>query len=200
MLLKNYEKYDNAKIEKFLKSVYNSSYKAYKLVENLLLWSTIKTKGIKYTPDKVNISTLINENILLLQKQAEDKKINLFYENDAEIFAFADSDMINTVMRNLISNAIKFTLNNGEVKISVINSGDFLQVSITDSGIGIAKENIPKLFRIDENYTTEGTNNEQGTGLGLILCKEFVEKHDGKIWVESEVGKGSEFVFTLKKA
>jgi signal transduction histidine kinase len=112
---------------------------------------------------------------------------------------FADKAMINTILRNLISNAIKFTYPGGQIIISAEKMPDELKISISDNGIGIKKEAIGKLLRIDENNTRIGTQNERGTGLGLILCKEFIEKHQGKIWVESELGKGSKFSFTIPK-
>jgi len=107
--------------------------------------------------------------------------------------------MIGTVLRNLISNAIKFTNSGGTIVISAEQKPDELLVTVSDNGVGIKNDTIEKLFRIDENNSTAGTQNEEGTGLGLILCKEFVEKHGGKIWVESEVGKGSKFYFTIPK-
>ena len=110
-----------------------------------------------------------------------------------------DGNMIINVIRNLVSNAIKFTPNGGNITINSSNGDKEIIISVQDSGIGLSKETINKLFRIDTQVTTIGTNDEKGTGLGLILCKEFVEKHGGRIWVESEVGKGSTFYFTLPK-
>ena len=114
-----------------------------------------------------------------------------------EANVFADKSMISTVFRNLISNAIKFTQTGGRITLRIKTEESGVLVSVQDTGIGIPENMISKLFRIDQSYSTTGTNNEQGTGLGLILCKEFVEKHKGKIWVRSEVGKGSKFYFTL---
>lgn len=105
--------------------------------------------------------------------------------------------MLKTVLRNLISNAIKFSFNNSIIKISVNQEGEKAIVTVSDKGVGISKTNQGKLWNFSEQYTTEGTNKEVGTGLGLILCKEFIEKHDGLIWVESELGKGSDFKFTI---
>ncbi|MBE9480652.1 MAG: HAMP domain-containing histidine kinase, partial [Bacteroidetes bacterium] len=116
-----------------------------------------------------------------------------------QIHVFADNNTINTVLRNLFSNAIKFTQQKGKVKITARNIDDFIEITIADSGIGIKPEDIKKLFGIDIGFSTVGTDNEKGTGLGLILCKEFIEKNNGKIWVESELGKGSNFIFTLPK-
>jgi signal transduction histidine kinase len=111
----------------------------------------------------------------------------------------ADSEMIGAVLRNLLSNAIKYTRPGGKINITALPFQQGLKVTVTDNGVGIELENLCKLFRIDENLTTLGTQNEEGTGLGLILCKEFIDKHHGKIWVESEIGKGSSFSFTIPK-
>ena len=110
---------------------------------------------------------------------------------------YADKYMISTVMRNLISNAVKFTKSGGKITISVAKDQNVMVISVTDTGLGISKESIGKLFHLDQNISTSGTENEKGTGLGLILCKEFVEKHAGSIWVESELEKGSAFYFTI---
>ena len=110
-----------------------------------------------------------------------------------------DKNMFNTIMRNLVSNGIKFTKEGGNVYLTAIANEKFVNIAIQDSGIGLSQENISKLFRIDVNYTTPGTNKERGTGLGLVLCKELVEKNGGKIWVESELGKGTKFIFSLPK-
>jgi signal transduction histidine kinase len=114
--------------------------------------------------------------------------------------AFADKNMVSTVIRNLMTNAVKFTSDGGEIKISTEQKNGKVQVTVSDTGIGISRENKNKLFRIDTFYRTHGTDNEKGTGLGLILCQEFIEKLGGKIWVESELTKGSQFHFTLPKS
>jgi len=118
---------------------------------------------------------------------------------DAALEVIADENMFKTIMRNLVSNGIKFTNEGGSVYLTAIANEKFVNLGIQDSGIGLSRENINKLFRIDLNYTTLGTNKERGTGLGLVLCKELVEKNGGKIWVESEVGKGTKFIFSLPK-
>ena len=133
----------------------------------------------------------------MLKLNAEKKNINLINNIQSEVFVLADANMLTTVVRNLISNAIKFTHENGEVKVEGMIQDNMYQVCIIDNGVGIAQENIDKLFNVDSHYTTPGTTNEQGTGLGLIICREFIEKHNGKIWVESELGKGTKFCFTL---
>ena len=116
---------------------------------------------------------------------------------DQNIIVKADKDMITLVMRNLLSNAIKFTNENGKIMIASGKKDGFVDISVEDNGIGISKEDISKLFRIDVQFTNPGTQNEPGTGLGLILCKEFIQRHDGRIRVETELGKGSKFIFNL---
>jgi signal transduction histidine kinase len=133
----------------------------------------------------------------MLTEMALGKSIELKSFLDDSLKITADKNMIKTIIRNLISNAIKFTHKNGQVGVrtSVINN--LVEISVSDSGIGMTKETVSKLFRLDGNLSTRGTENEKGTGLGLFLCKEFVEKHGGRIWVESEYGKGSTFKFVL---
>ena len=137
--------------------------------------------------------------MLSLQVQADIKNIHILDNILENELIYADKNMITTVLRNLISNAIKFTNNGGSIIISSKKqkNSDFIEISVEDTGVGIPKDTIDELFLIDKNTSTEGTENETGTGLGLILCKEFVEQHNGKIWAKSEIGKGSEFVFTM---
>jgi signal transduction histidine kinase len=131
---------------------------------------------------------------------AEEKNIELIREVERDTYVYADNNMLNTIMRNLVSNALKFTDQSGKIIISAKDfEDDRLLVSVTDTGIGMSDEAKDKIFRIDSKYSTPGTNNEQGTGLGLILCKELVEKNNGEIFVESEKGKGTTFSFTLPK-
>jgi signal transduction histidine kinase len=133
-----------------------------------------------------------------LQAMVKDKNLKLKTDIAKDLVMTADANMINTIIRNLVSNAIKFSKPEGLITINAkeIYNGN-IQMSIADTGIGIPEENIDKLFRIDESYSTKGTNNEKGTGLGLILCQEFIQKHGGKIWVESKVGTGTTFYFTI---
>ncbi len=202
LLLKNYQKYDEKKRKKYLKFINSSLIKAYRLLENLLSWSHSQTGLIDFSPVKINIKILIDEIILLLTEIAGNKNIKLLTNVENGLFVYADKNMIETVIRNLISNALKFTPKNGEISINTRfatdeNEQNFTQISIKDSGVGISPEIQNKLFKITEAVSTKGTENEAGTGLGLILCKEFVEKHGGKIWVKSETGKGSSFYFII---
>jgi two-component system phosphate regulon sensor histidine kinase PhoR len=172
----------------------------YKLLENLLTWSRVQRGVISYEPQPIDTRRLVARNVALLALQAERKQITLTSSIREGTVIYADFNMADTVIRNLISNAIKYTFVGGTVNMSARQDDHSVEVSVSDTGIGIEEEHIPKLFRIDAKYKQLGTNREEGTGLGLILCKEFVERHGGKIWVESQVGKGTTFRFTLPKA
>ena len=197
LLSMNIDKYDKSKIESFVRIIHQSSKLAYNLLENLLDWSRTQTGNLNFEPEGILIKDLIKENIDLLESTASNKNIKIYPEIDCDLSVYADKNMIRTVIRNLISNAIKYTNQGGFIKITVNNAGRYCKVNVSDNGIGISTENISKLFRIDESYTTVGTEREKGTGLGLILCKEFVEKNGGIITAESEIGKGSSFSFTI---
>jgi len=200
LLIQSFEGLEKEIIIDLIRSMNIASRNAFNLLNNLLEWSRSQTGRIEWDPNITDISIIIRENRLLLKHNAEEKNISLVSEIQDNTFVYADEYMINTVIRNLITNALKYSRNGEEVRISSKDTGDFLEISVSDKGIGIKPENIGKLFRIDIHHTTKGTANEQGTGLGLILCKEFVEKHNGKIWVESELGKGATFRFTLPKS
>lgn len=191
---KNYEG-----IEEYAGIIQKSSIIVFDLLMNLLEWARSQTGRMEFSREYIELGTVINEVIELLNQSANQKSITIIKELPRNLLVFVDKAMISTILRNLISNAIKFTRQGGQIVILADKKPDELMISIADNGIGIKKEAIGKLFRIDENHVTLGTQNERGTGLGLILCKEFVEKHGGKIWVESEVGKGSEFCFTIPK-
>jgi signal transduction histidine kinase len=185
--------------EEIITLLNQSAKQLFELLENLLDWSRSQTGSIDFNPHKIDISDLINNNIGLLSGIAERKNIELAMESDNETYANVDINMINTVIRNLISNAIKFTPKNGKIILRSEISEDEIKVLVRDNGIGISENSLSKLFRIDVSHSTIGTSNERGTGLGLILCKEFVEKHGGRIWVESEKDNGSTFFFTVPK-
>jgi PAS domain S-box-containing protein len=184
-------------IEKYSTIVLQSSQRAMDLLMNLMEWSQSQTGRMEFNPKYFELVELINDTELLLSGSLEQKSISISKITPSHLPLFADKKMIETVLRNLISNAIKFTFPGGNITISVEEKLNELLVSISDTGVGISKANCEKLFRIDQTYSTSGTNKEKGTGLGLILCLEFVEKHGGKIWVESEEGKGSTFHFTI---
>jgi len=190
---------DYKSIEKSGMIIHKSSMRAMNLLKNLLEWARSQTGKMNFTPENIEIVALINQATELLKPSAQQKSINLITELPNNAFVSADKAMIGTVLRNLISNAVKFTYSGGEIIISAKQNQNELIVTVSDNGVGIKKETIEKLFRIDESYSTTGTENEKGTGLGLILCMDFINKHGGKIWVESEPGKGSKFHFKLSK-
>ncbi|MDF1547552.1 MAG: PAS domain S-box protein [Bacteroidales bacterium] len=197
LLVKNLAKYEKEKILKFVQAILDSSRSAYKLVENLLEWARSQSGKIEFNPIEFNLKSLMLEAIFIFENAAKAKQIELNYQVDQEIVAYGDKNMINTVLRNLISNAIKFTHRKGAVTITATKSEHEFQVLVSDTGTGMSDETIRKLFKINEKVSVPGTEQEKGTGLGLLLCKEFVEKHQGKIWVESSLGKGSTFAFSL---
>ena len=170
------------------------------LLENLLTWSRSQRGKIKYEPVRFNLSTLVQENINLHRLLAERKGIMLQSNDQGEVYAYGDRDMINSVIRNLVTNAVKFTERDKKVEIQLNPKDKEVEVSIMDEGIGISSEQLEKLFRIDEKFKSTGTAGEKGTGLGLIICREFVEKNGGEIHVRSSPGKGSVFSFTIPMA
>ncbi|MDM8559967.1 hybrid sensor histidine kinase/response regulator [Candidatus Parabeggiatoa sp. HSG14] len=188
-----------AQKEDFLQRMLNASNKGYNLLKNLLEWSRVQTGHIVSKPTALNLQEIVADNIDLSRNHAYSKGIELSSSISETTIVFADRNMLDTVIRNLLSNAIKFTPAGGRVEITSQgkNTEEEIVVSISDTGVGIIPQDIEKLFRIDVSHTTIGTGEEKGTGLGLILCKEFVEKNGGTIWVESEVGKGSQFYIRL---
>lgn len=197
LLFRNIDQMDNDKIKTLASILNDASKSGYAILQNLLDWSRSQTGMLKFSPERINLNNLIKENISNLQLLAANKNINLFSEAEDGLNIYADKNMINTVLRNLLSNAIKFTREYGKVAVCAKINSDEVIISVKDTGIGISQENIEKLFRIDTKFSMPGTNNEQGTGLGLKLSKEFVEKQKGKIWVESIENKGSEFKFSI---
>ena len=152
-----------------------------------------------FQPVEFELTGVITENIELLKSQARKKSIQLTSLVKKNYQVSGDINMIETILRNLLTNAIKFTPQNGLISISAVEMEDYHEITVKDNGVGISPENNSRLFRIDNKYSTKGTEMERGSGIGLILCKEFVEKHGGKIWVESELKKGSEFKFRLPR-
>jgi len=177
--------------------IQQSSKRAMDLLMNLVEWSQSQIGRMVFNPEYFVIGELIDEVILLLSDAAKLKSIIIRKALLPNTIVYADKNMISTVLRNLISNAIKFTHLNGEIIIPIVKKEGEIIVSVDDNGVGMTQDKIDRIFQIDENYSTPGTQNEKGTGLGVIICKEFVEKHGGKIWVDSKVGIGSTFYFSL---
>jgi len=180
----------NQEINKSLKN-------QYKLLENLLDWSRIQTGKMEFRPIRINLTEKVCDIINILNGNAVQKEICLINNVANDIFVNADQNMLQSIIQNLVSNAIKFTNHKGKIVIEAIEKDNFYHISVKDTGIGIHPKDVHKLFRIDIQFTMLGTEKEKGTGLGLNLCKELVEKHGGKIWAESEPGKGTTFIFTL---
>lgn len=184
-------------IKEYSKIIYESSQNLFNLLGNLLQWSKSQLGNIKVAPEKVILNEIYDEATSLLTLTADKKNIKLTNKVPENFTVFADKHIVSTVIRNLVSNAIKFTNQGGEITISAELKDNEAIISVSDNGIGIKPENLDKLFKIDYSYSTKGTENEQGTGLGLILCKELIEENNGHIWCESTYGKGSNFYFTL---
>ncbi len=197
LLLQRYDAYSDDKIKFFITQINKNSNNAYNLLENLLQWARSQTGKLKVELEKINLFDITTNIFTLYLEKANEKEVELVNNIDTNTNVFADNNMTKAVIRNLVSNALKFTSSNGKIAISdKVNDGK-VTICVSDTGIGIPKENIDKLFKIDSNISTQGTAKELGTGLGLVITKEFVEKNGGKIWVESIVNNGAEFYFTL---
>ena len=197
LLLSQVSQKDYNDVDEYAALIKQSSHQAMDLLKNLLDWSRAQTGRMDFNPEHFELVDLIEENKKFFEVIANQKNISIKTIVPTSIIVFADKQMVSTVFRNLISNAIKFTRQGGEIKISAEKDADEILISVSDNGIGIPTNRLEKLFRIDESSSTYGTENEKGTGLGLILCKEFIETHGGKIWAESEEQKSSTFYFTL---
>lgn len=184
---------------KYTKMIDQLAHQVTGLFQNLLLWSRAQTGKIQFQPTLSNVSKLILQTITLLSPIAEKKDIEIFVSVDENLSFIFDQNMIGTVLRNLIQNGIKFSFPKFKISINVEEREDSVLFSVIDQGIGIQRNVLNNLFTIDNAYSTKGTNNETGTGLGLLICKEFINLHKGELWVESEPGKGSRFYFTLPK-
>jgi signal transduction histidine kinase/ligand-binding sensor domain-containing protein len=200
ILIRDYKKLPPEKIERFLNIIHSSSISGNNLLENLLQWSRSQTGRIAYDPLKIRLFAIAEEVLNLLEGDIHKKNIEVNQLIDPNIFVLADENMIKTIFRNLISNAVKFSHEQGIITLQSKFTDSQVEITVTDTGVGISAENLPLLFRIDTSVSTQGTANESGTGLGLILCKEFIEKHHGRIWVKSETDRGSAFTFTLPSA
>jgi len=180
-------------------NVYKATKNTYELLENLLQWARVKTGRISFAPELINLNNIIEETAELFKNNAASKEISLTTEVDNNLNIFADLNMVETVLRNLIANSIKFTKIGGRVNISAKEEKEFVLISVSDNGDGMSQDKISRLFQIGQDISTLGTQNEKGSGLGLILCQEFIQLNKSKISVKSELGKGSEFSFTLPK-
>jgi PAS domain S-box-containing protein len=199
MLYENVSRYDKKRIKELSKILNDSAKSGYNMLLNLLEWARSQAGSMVFTPEPINLKELIDKNLLYLYDTASAKEINLNFTVDDQIELFADRNMLNSILRNLVNNALKFTPRGGLVTVGSTIKNNSQVIFVKDTGVGIANSDFEKLFRKDIKYSHPGTDHEIGTGLGLLLCQEFVEKHGGKIWVESTVGIGSTFYFSISK-
>ena len=197
LLLENIRKLDINKIESFVKEIFQSTQLTFTLLEDLLKWAKMQSGKIIFEPQKLSFKIICLKSLEFLIPVANAKNIKINISTADNINVFADINMLKTILRNLVSNAIKFTNKDGTLNIYAVENSENVTISVADNGIGIKPDSLTSLFDISQNHTTKDLAGEKGSGLGLVLCKEFVEKHGGIIWVESEFGKGSEFKFTL---
>ncbi len=195
----NFDKYDRDKLKQHIHILRSSAERLYALLENLLTWARLQRGAMQCEPVEFDLFGTFQENMAIFVPKADEKEITLNNEIQKNMLVYADPRMVDTVVRNLISNALKFTESGGIITISATPQEQQVEVRVTDTGRGMDEKGMAKLFRIDAHYTRVGTDGEQGTGLGLILCQELVEQNGGKIWVESEVDKGTTFRFTIPK-
>ena len=200
LLVTDIDKLSDEEIKKYASLIKESAMRSYNLLSNLLKWTQSQTGRLSYNPEDIYLSALIDEIISFYKENARIKNIHLLNHVDKDIIVYSDRELLGAIIRNLLSNAIKFTGRNGYVKIEAHKKGHFIEVSVEDNGVGIEKNKLENLFRLESTTSTRGTDNEEGSGLGLILCKEFVEKNGGEIRVKSKKGKGTTFYFTIHLA
>jgi len=181
----------NGEIREFADLINDSAVQFYKLLQNLLHWARLERGQMEYNPQKVDLKELVGQSLNLFSANADDKQIQLENEVYEQAVVKADPHMLDTVIRNLLSNAIKFTPEGGKVAVTCTEAEGRVILSVHDTGVGIPPEQQAKLFKMGEVYTTEGTREEKGTGLGLLLCKQLVEKNEGRISIDSTPGEGT---------
>jgi signal transduction histidine kinase len=197
LLKRNLRKYPIEKIEKMVDTIYHTAQKTFELLEDTLLWASVQSKKITYSPSVANVDEVIAEVADILSPGAKAKNIKLVFSPTNELMVNLDVYMFKAILRNLISNAIKFTNPGGKIEVAAIPDNTNTIFKVADNGIGIKPEVLEKLFQFATIQSTPGTANESGTGLGLLLCKEFVDKHGGKIWIDSRVDQGTTVCFTI---
>lgn len=199
VLMESFDNFSNDEQLKMLEILKNSAKSTYNLLETLLNWAIIQTGNLVFKPELFNLTKCLSGTVDSILPTALSKNITIIYEPGDDIFSYADPNMIQTVFRNLIGNAIKYTFRGGTINVSVNDLGQKTEITISDNGVGMDEETKMNLFSQNKSSSKFGTENEKGTGLGLVLCKEFIEKHGGNIRVESEKGKGSSFIFIIPK-
>ena len=199
MIVEEYDSMTESEVRNYIKIIKESTESTYKLIENLLEWSRLESGKMKYNPALQNMFMIVEDTRILLSQNARMKNINLRNKLSHQSFVCGDDTMLQSLVQNLISNAIKFTPQGGSIEVSEQKFDDYIEYSVSDTGVGIKEADIEKLFRIDVNFSTKGTNQEKGTGLGLALCKEIINIHGSKIKVHSKVGEGTRIIFTLNR-
>ncbi|MDP2035901.1 MAG: HAMP domain-containing sensor histidine kinase [Ignavibacteria bacterium] len=196
-LVEEFDTIDKVDFKELVFSLNEALHTQYKFLDDLLSWSRIQSGRMIIEPQFLDLNSELQKVLRLFESNIKNKKINFSININSKQKVLADDDMLSLLFRNLISNAIKFTHTGGTVEITAFEEDGDVLIVVSDSGVGIKQENIPKLFRFDVQFSTHGTNKESGNGLGLVLCREIIEKHGGKIWVESQIDKGTQFFFTL---
>ena len=198
MVASDSEEFSREDFMGYCKSIHDSSFSLFKLIENLLAWAQMQSGSMNFTPRKIEVHKIVSKCIETIKDRSANKGISIINEVSELHKVYADEDMLDSVMRNLISNAVKFTKRGGKVIIRAKKAAnEMVEISVRDTGVGLSEKNIKRLFKVEEKVSSEGTEGEPSTGLGLLLCKEFIEKNGGKIWAESEEGKGSTFYITI---
>ncbi|MEP0733131.1 MAG: HAMP domain-containing sensor histidine kinase, partial [Nonlabens ulvanivorans] len=197
LMLENSINKDHSQDSDCIKIINSTAKNTLNLLDNLLNWAYTETGKLSYRPENINITNIITQVVDFKTSIAQAKNITITYNAVQDIEFYTDSNLLKTVLRNLISNAIKFTNPNGSINITALQKDKFLEIAVIDTGVGMSTEHMTDLFNLTTHKSQPGTEGEKGSGLGLILCKEFVEKMHGTLWVESVVNKGSTFKFSL---
>jgi signal transduction histidine kinase len=197
LLTDNFNDYNTEEIKELIGLINQSTKNTYNLLEDLLIWVKAESGNLEYNPQKLLVYDIYTNVIESIGQMATSKEIHIDYLSPKDVFIYADIFMVNTIMRNLISNAIKFTEQKGKITVATEKNDSDVIITVSDNGIGVPTEKLKALFDSSHKTTTDGTANEKGTGLGLLLCKELIEQHGGKIWAESELKKGADFKFTI---
>lgn len=197
ILIEAIRKDDKEESIEYSEIIRQSSRRILDLLQNLLVWSRMQNGTMKYVPTEVKIDELVSDTMIIMVPIAKNKEISVDWVIESTLVAILDYNMISSVLQNLITNAIKFTQKGGQIVVKSFIDNNHLNFIVSDTGIGISEKHMDELFRLDKSTSSRGTNDEVGTGLGLIICKEFIEKHNGKIWVESVLGEGSRFCFSI---
>ena len=199
LLKDSYGDYNRAEVEKYIYLASNSAYGTLNLLDNLLAWNSTQNKAACFNPVRINLLDLVMNEFESISCSARSKQLSLTDSIPSDLHLAADLQMTKTILRNLINNAIKFSYIGGQIKVSALEIGNNVEITVHDNGIGMSEKALGELFRKNTMHSTRGTENENGTGLGLLLCKEFVDKHGGNISIESETGKGTKTKFTLPR-